>query len=154
MAPLSSLLRAIALSSLFLGSSGSLRGGAATHEESSKERDELELYTIEVGGWPTAGQETAPPPVTTAQQQTVTTTQTPPVTTQASNPAPSCPTAPFKTIIIGAGMAGLTAAKTLEESNVPNYVVLEQSPNRVGGRMRSVQFGGYTVEEGMYAAVV
>ena len=55
-------------------------------------------------------------------------------------------------IIIGAGMAGVSAASTLTAADPSlSYVVLE-SQNRVGGRMRSVNFGvpqnSWTIEDG------
>ncbi|CAB9522006.1 Polyamine oxidase [Seminavis robusta] len=55
-------------------------------------------------------------------------------------------------IVIGAGMAGVRAATTLQaaDPNI-NYIVLE-SQNRVGGRMRSTTFGeptnARTIEDG------
>ena len=54
-------------------------------------------------------------------------------------------------VIIGAGVAGLSAAKTLLDDDDPlNFVILEAQNNRVGGRVRSNSewFPGYTVEEG------
>ena len=54
-------------------------------------------------------------------------------------------------IIIGAGIAGLSAGKTLLEDEDPlDFVILEAQDNRVGGRVRSNSdwFRGYTVEEG------
>ncbi len=45
-------------------------------------------------------------------------------------------------VIVGGGMAGISAA-----SRFNDYVLLE-STNRIGGRMRSSQFSGYTIEEG------
>ena len=55
-------------------------------------------------------------------------------------------------IIIGAGMAGVSAASTLNSTDPSlSYVVLE-SQNRVGGRMRSVDFGvpdnNWKIEDG------
>ncbi|XP_048240436.1 polyamine oxidase 7-like isoform X2 [Haliotis rufescens] len=50
-------------------------------------------------------------------------------------------------LILGAGASGLAAAKTLGERNIPDYRILEGS-NRIGGRVKSVTFGGKTVEEG------
>ncbi len=49
-------------------------------------------------------------------------------------------------IIIGAGLAGLTAAKVLKEAGV-EVRVLEARPH-VGGRVASVQVDGFTVDEG------
>ncbi|XP_046543801.1 polyamine oxidase 7-like [Haliotis rubra] len=50
-------------------------------------------------------------------------------------------------LILGAGASGLAAAKTLGERNISDFRILEGS-NRTGGRVKSVQFGGKTVEEG------
>lgn len=50
-------------------------------------------------------------------------------------------------MIIGAGMAGLAAARTLEQGGVRNFVVLEGS-SRVGGRIKHSFMGGFPVEHG------
>ncbi|XP_067686962.1 uncharacterized protein [Haliotis asinina] len=50
-------------------------------------------------------------------------------------------------LILGAGASGLAVAKTLGERNFSDFRILEGS-NRTGGRVKSVQFGGKTVEEG------
>ena len=50
-------------------------------------------------------------------------------------------------LILGAGMAGMSAAKTLHEAGITNTIILE-ARDRVGGRMRSKQFGGLHVEIG------
>ncbi|XP_067676378.1 uncharacterized protein [Haliotis asinina] len=50
-------------------------------------------------------------------------------------------------LILGGGAAGLAAAKTLAESNIHDFRILEGS-NRIGGRIKSVAFGGKTVEAG------
>ncbi|XP_046576063.1 polyamine oxidase 7-like isoform X2 [Haliotis rubra] len=52
-----------------------------------------------------------------------------------------------KVLILGAGASGLAAAKTLNEKNISDFIVLEGS-GRIGGRVRSVRFGGTTVEAG------
>ncbi|XP_019639173.1 PREDICTED: polyamine oxidase-like [Branchiostoma belcheri] len=52
-----------------------------------------------------------------------------------------------KVIIVGAGIAGIAAAKTLHENGVDDFVILEGS-DRIGGRMRQVEFGGVKVEIG------
>ena len=49
-------------------------------------------------------------------------------------------------IIIGAGIAGLKAAATLGEKGV-DCIVLEAGQD-IGGRIRSINFHGKTVEEG------
>ena len=43
-------------------------------------------------------------------------------------------------VVIGAGLAGLAATKTLLENGFTNVTVLEAS-DRIGGRVQSVQFG-------------
>ncbi|GKZ72258.1 hypothetical protein AnigIFM50267_008620 [Aspergillus niger] len=50
-------------------------------------------------------------------------------------------------VILGAGVAGLTAAKTLADHNVNDFVVLEYQ-DRVGGRLHNVTFAKHTVEAG------
>ncbi|XP_067676399.1 uncharacterized protein [Haliotis asinina] len=50
-------------------------------------------------------------------------------------------------LILGAGVSGLAAAKTLIERNISDFRILEGS-NRIGGRVKSVTFGGKTIEEG------
>lgn len=54
----------------------------------------------------------------------------------------------FDVVIIGAGMAGLAAAKEIQDIDSSlSYVILE-STGAVGGRVRSVSFGGVVVEDG------
>ena len=50
-------------------------------------------------------------------------------------------------LIMGAGMAGVSAAKRLSEHGITKVVVVEGS-DRVGGRVKDVKFGGITVEVG------
>ena len=50
-------------------------------------------------------------------------------------------------LILGAGMSGISAAKTLYEKGVKNFTILE-ARDRIGGRMRSEEFGGIRVELG------
>jgi polyamine oxidase len=67
----------------------------------------------------------------------------------AQNPDVPCPTK-HDVIIVGAGFAGLSAAKTLKDAGLLDFVILESS-DRVGGRVVSHKgFGskGMTVEEG------
>jgi len=64
---------------------------------------------------------------------------------------PKSATSHYDVVIIGAGMAGLSAGKTLLEGDPNiNFVILEAQDGRVGGRVRSneVWFHGHTVEEG------
>ena len=49
-------------------------------------------------------------------------------------------------IIIGAGIAGLTAGLELEEGGI-DFQILESS-NRAGGKLGSVRVGDYLVETG------
>ncbi|KAK3585131.1 hypothetical protein CHS0354_034261 [Potamilus streckersoni] len=50
-------------------------------------------------------------------------------------------------LILGAGMAGITAAKALHDKGYNNFIILDGS-NRVGGRIKEVTIGGFTVEGG------
>ncbi|GAY56473.1 hypothetical protein CUMW_172170 [Citrus unshiu] len=50
-------------------------------------------------------------------------------------------------IIIGAGMSGIMAAKTLEEAGYKDYIILE-ADSRIGGRVHKGQVDGNTVEMG------
>ena len=50
-------------------------------------------------------------------------------------------------LILGAGMAGLSAARTLSENGIDDFLFLEQR-SEIGGRVQSVQFAGTTVELG------
>eukprot|EP00058_Branchiostoma_floridae_P026209 XP_002611699.1 hypothetical protein BRAFLDRAFT_63612 [Branchiostoma floridae] len=52
-----------------------------------------------------------------------------------------------KVIIIGAGISGIAAAKTLQDNGVQDFIILEGS-DRIGGRMRLVDFGGVKIEAG------
>lgn len=50
-------------------------------------------------------------------------------------------------LILGGGVAGIAAAKTLHDRGIDNFLILEANHD-VGGRMRSREFGGIVVEEG------
>lgn len=50
-------------------------------------------------------------------------------------------------LVLGAGTAGITVAQRLKEEGVEGVVVVEGS-ERIGGRVKDVQFGGITVELG------
>ncbi|XP_011028583.1 PREDICTED: polyamine oxidase-like [Populus euphratica] len=50
-------------------------------------------------------------------------------------------------IIIGAGMSGISAAKTLQDAGIRDILILEAT-NRIGGRVMKTQFSGYAVEMG------
>ncbi|EEF52018.1 polyamine oxidase 1 [Ricinus communis] len=61
----------------------------------------------------------------------------------AAASASSSPTA----VVIGAGISGIAAAKTLHEAGIQDILILEATP-RIGGRLMKTQFSGYTVEMG------
>ena len=50
-------------------------------------------------------------------------------------------------LILGAGVAGITAAKTLHDKGIDDFLVLE-GQDYIGGRIRSVPFAGLKVEKG------
>ena len=50
-------------------------------------------------------------------------------------------------LILGAGISGIAAAKSLYDSGTTNFIILEQA-SRIGGRMRSTQFAGATIDLG------
>ena len=50
-----------------------------------------------------------------------------------------------KVLILGAGAAGITAAKTLHDQGVTDFVVLE-GQDYIGGRMKQASFAGMKVE--------
>ncbi|XP_043269279.1 spermine oxidase isoform X2 [Venturia canescens] len=50
-------------------------------------------------------------------------------------------------VIIGAGIAGLAAAKTLEDSNFKDYLLLE-AQDQIGGRICSIEWNNNWVEAG------
>lgn len=52
-----------------------------------------------------------------------------------------------KVIIIGAGMAGISATQRLQESGISDILILE-ARDRIGGRVHSAQLGGVTVSLG------
>ena len=53
-----------------------------------------------------------------------------------------------KVLILGAGAAGITAAKTLYDQGITEFLVLE-GQDYVGGRIKQVSFAGMKVEEGV-----
>ena len=53
-------------------------------------------------------------------------------------------------LILGAGMAGITAARTLHDSGITNIKILEANSERIGGRMRNASLMGVQVETGAY----
>ena len=50
-------------------------------------------------------------------------------------------------LILGAGMAGISAGKTLSNNGIDNFLILEGGDD-IGGRVKSTEFGGVTVELG------
>lgn len=52
-----------------------------------------------------------------------------------------------RVLILGGGVAGIIAARTLREHGVDNFVIIE-AREELGGRMRSHLFAGHTVELG------
>ena len=50
-------------------------------------------------------------------------------------------------LILGAGMAGVSAGKTLSDEGETNFLILEGGDD-IGGRVKAVQFGGVTIELG------
>ena len=53
----------------------------------------------------------------------------------------------YKVLILGAGMAGISAAQTLYDAGITNFRVLEAT-ERIGGRLLMKQFDGAVVELG------
>lgn len=162
MAPLSSLIHVMAWLSLFSGASA-LRG-PKLNEQAEERRsrraqvtnnDQADGYSFTVvvppGANPTNGAPKPPTSATPTQQATTvaaTTPQAPTLPATTAAPDSECPPQPFDTIVIGAGMAGLSAARVLKDAGV-SYIVLERS-DRVGGRMMSADFGGKKVEKGKH----
>lgn len=52
-----------------------------------------------------------------------------------------------KVLILGAGVAGLVAAKTLEEKGINDFLILE-AQDYIGGRFKQRSFAGVKLEEG------
>ena len=52
-----------------------------------------------------------------------------------------------KVLILGAGIAGLSSAKTLHENGVEDFIVLE-AQDYIGGRGKQIDFAGIKLEEG------
>ncbi|KAF8064162.1 amine oxidase [Lyophyllum atratum] len=53
----------------------------------------------------------------------------------------------FRVIILGGGVAGIIAARTLHEQGINDFVILE-ARDELGGRLKSTSFAGKTVELG------
>ncbi|OEL23073.1 Polyamine oxidase [Dichanthelium oligosanthes] len=52
-----------------------------------------------------------------------------------------------KVIIVGAGMAGISAGKRLSDAGITDFVILEAT-DRIGGRIHKTKFAGLNVEMG------
>ena len=52
-----------------------------------------------------------------------------------------------KVLILGAGVAGLVAAKTLQENRISDFLILE-AQDYIGGRFKQRSFAGVKLEEG------
>ena len=52
-----------------------------------------------------------------------------------------------KVIILGGGVAGVIAARTLHQNGIDDFVIVE-ARHELGGRMMSHSFGGKTIELG------
>lgn len=55
-------------------------------------------------------------------------------------------------LILGGGVSGITAAKTLSEQGIKDFKIIE-ARSELGGRMQSQTFGQVTVEVGVIRAV-
>jgi polyamine oxidase len=52
-----------------------------------------------------------------------------------------------KVLILGGGMAGVIAARTLHQAGIVNFVIVE-ARDELGGRMQTQSFGGKIIEQG------
>lgn len=52
-----------------------------------------------------------------------------------------------KILILGAGVAGIVAAKTLKENGINDFLILE-AQDYIGGRFKQESFAGVKLEEG------
>lgn len=52
----------------------------------------------------------------------------------------------FDVLILGGGMAGISAAQSLQSAGYNKFLVLEQA-DRLGGRIHDVEFAGVRIEE-------
>ena len=52
-----------------------------------------------------------------------------------------------KVLILGAGIAGISAAKTLKKKGIEDFLVLE-AQDYIGGRIKSIPFAGVKIEDG------
>ena len=61
--------------------------------------------------------------------------------------ANACERKDAKVLILGAGMAGIAAAYSLQQNGTSDFIILE-AQDRVGGRMRTDSFAGLHVNAG------
>jgi len=54
----------------------------------------------------------------------------------------------FDVLIVGAGIAGLSCAQELRSQDPDLRVAILEADNRIGGRIKTINFGGSTLEEG------
>jgi len=59
----------------------------------------------------------------------------------------TCESKDADVLILGAGMSGIAAAKTLNDNVVTNFIILE-ARNEIGGQMRAADFAGVRIELG------
>ena len=57
----------------------------------------------------------------------------------------------FDCIIIGAGLAGLTAARYLKTANLNTLII--ESDSQLGGRVKSTQIDGFTLDHGFQVKI-
>ncbi|MCE2930362.1 MAG: FAD-dependent oxidoreductase [Vampirovibrionales bacterium] len=69
------------------------------------------------------------------------------MTLKTNEPTPNTPTVPV--LIVGAGLAGLACAKTLQRHGVPFLIV--EADGAVGGRVQSDVHHGFTLDRGFQA---
>ena len=66
---------------------------------------------------------------------------------KSSNLEPNCNGDKFDVLILGAGVAGLTAARLLRINGIDNFKILEGG-SEIGGRIKKGVFGGRVIEYG------
>lgn len=69
--------------------------------------------------------------------------------TDAANQKMKPTTRRTKVLILGAGVAGITAAKTLQQNGVHDFLILE-AQDYIGGRFKQRSFAGVKLEEGVW----
>ncbi|MBF1555565.1 MAG: NAD(P)/FAD-dependent oxidoreductase, partial [Prevotella pleuritidis] len=56
------------------------------------------------------------------------------------------------TVVVGAGLTGLTTAHTLRQKGIDVWVI--EKENRIGGQIRTYQEAGFTFESGPNTGVI